>query len=507
LIQNPEFDLDTLGITSSYLFNPDYVCDWGQYSINSTILYDPAGGCYGDPTFDIRTIWAASDRNAPASGNFMIIDPCDPAMGGTACQALDGNNIIWSQTVSICPTSAYLFYIHAKNLYYLEGIQYPNAGIEPEFQLYVNGERVRDYQIDGSAIEDTLFGMPQTSVADSGEWRLVAGTWTSGPNDSLAVLEVRNTQTSLGGNDLAIDGLYFGLCGRDVSLNRQGAVPQCVAENTIEPLTLQASLETQNSDWGYYEWYKNETVIESDALLLPTDQIPDLITPADPITNDFFGEYRLVVYPGIDPATSCGHTSERVAVVDSCLGIASFPVEWLSFTAEPARGGALLRWSTATEQQNQGFAIEISQGGKPFTQIGWMTGAGESSTTQKYQFQTDALGAGEFLFRLRQVDLDGQSNYSPRVALNLATTQPYLSLAPNPAEDMAWLSLSLPQSEPIQVTLLSLTGQQMATLYQGQVEAKSAQPLALDLSPFAPGVYILQVSGASFRQQLRLMHR
>lgn len=504
LIQNPEFDLDNLGINSSYAFNPDYVCDWGQYSINSTIVYDPAGGCYGNPAFDIRSIWAATDRNAPTTGNFMIVDPCDPSVGGASCLALNSDNIIWSQTVSICPSSQYLFYIHAKNLYYLEGIQYPGAGIEPEFQLFVNGERVRDYHIDGAAIEDSVFGMPQTSVADSGSWRLVAGTWGSDVDDSVAVLEVRNTQTSTGGNDLAIDGLYFGLCGRDVSLNQQGVVPQCVAENTIAPLTLQASVKTQNSDWGYYEWYQNDFILESD-ILLPGSPIPDLITPADPITNAFFGEYRLVVYPDFSPDTSCGNSSERVVVVDSCTGVATFPVEWLAFTAEASQGGARLHWSTASESQNQGFEVEMSQAGAPFETLGWVDGAGDSHLVRSYQYQTEPLASGEYLFRLRQVDLDGQSQYSPSVALHLRTNEPHIFLAPNPVKDIAWLSLSLPQSEPLQIDLFGLAGRHVATIYQGTTQ--KAERLAIDLSSYQPGMYFLQIRGSSFRRQLRVMHR
>ena len=157
LVINPEFDLGNVGITSSYAYNPGYVCDWGQYSVAASIVYDPAGACYGNPAFDIRTIWAATDRNDPTVGNFMIIDPCSPATGGAACIALDTNQIIWSQMVDICPSTQYTFSTYAKNLYFLDGPQYPGAGIQPQFELFVNGEVIKDYHIDGISLNDTTF--------------------------------------------------------------------------------------------------------------------------------------------------------------------------------------------------------------------------------------------------------------------------------------------------------------------------------------------------------------
>lgn len=505
LILNPEFDQDNLGVASSYLYNPDYVCDWGQYSINSTIVYDPAGACYGNPAFDIRTIWAATDR-ALDGGNYMIVDPCDPTTGGAACQALDANNVIWSQTVSVCPATTYLFSVFAKNLYYLEGIQYPGAGIQPQFDLFVNGEKVRDYHVDRLAIEDTTFAMPQTSIADSAIWREVSGVWTADFSDSLAVLEIRNTQTSSGGNDLAIDGLYFGLCGRDVSILADAIVPQCFLNNNIAPLTLAPSQETQDSDWGYYEWYKNDSVVESDVLLLPTDPIPNLITPADPLTGDYFGEYRLVVYPGINPATSCGNSSETVQVVDSCAPT-SFPVEWLSFEATPVGPRIRLRWRTASESQNRGFAVEMRSPEAAYQPIGWVAGTGDSRTVQAYTFDTEALAPGQYVFRLRQIDFDGASHYSPQVQAHLGTQPEAIRLSPNPTKGLTQLSVSPQVDQPVRVELYNLTGQLLRVYYQGQVRAAAPLQLTLDLQGQSQGVYLLRVQGSHFQAQRRLIRR
>jgi hypothetical protein len=505
LIFNPEFNLGNAGISSSYLFQPDFICDWGEYSINRTVRYDPAAGCYGNPTFDIRTIWAATDRNLNG-GRFMLIDPCNPNIGGAACQALDANSILWSQTVNICPSTDYLFAIYAKNLYYTEGPQFPGAAIQPQFDLYVNGEKVRDYHVEGVAVEDTTFSMPQTSIEDSAIWRQVSGVWSSNLADSVAVLEIRNTQTTTGGNDLAIDGLFFGLCGRDVRILSDAVVPQCTNDNNISPLTLVPSVETQNSDWGYYEWYKNDSVVESDVLLLPTDPIPNLITPANPVTNDYYGNYRLVVYPGNDPNVSCGTSSERIAIVDSC-GPTSFPVEWLQFEAMPLNGAVTLHWSTATESQNRGFAIEVSQLGQAFEHIGWVDGSGDSRQVQAYQFQTEAFTPGNYVFRLRQVDFDGQSQFSPRIEARIDAKPQPVRISPNPTDHITEVTVSPSIDQSVRIDLYTLTGQRVRTVYQGLVQAHAPLTLSLDLSDLGKGVYLLDIRGSHFQAQRRLMLR
>ncbi|MCU0434406.1 MAG: T9SS type A sorting domain-containing protein [Bacteroidia bacterium] len=92
--------------------------------------------------------------------------------------------------------------------------------------------------------------------------------------------------------------------------------------------------------------------------------------------------------------------------------LAPLPVEWLTVTGNCANNHALLRWSTATEQNNDYFTIERSTNGTSWTAIGNVQGAGNSSMINNYQF-IDPLPLPTInYYRIRQTDFNGSSSAS-----------------------------------------------------------------------------------------------
>lgn len=120
------------------------------------------------------------------------------------------------------------------------------------------------------------------------------------------------------------------------------------------------------------------------------------------------------------------------------------PVELVSFTAEASEEIVLLTWSTATETNNYGFELQrrvFTDGGRelqPFAPVGFVPGHGSTLTAQHYEF-VDALPAGfcaagsMLVYRLRQIDMDGRSEFSPERELRIASASTHaLSAYPNP---------------------------------------------------------------------------
>ncbi|GAA4433081.1 hypothetical protein GCM10023091_06170 [Ravibacter arvi] len=97
----------------------------------------------------------------------------------------------------------------------------------------------------------------------------------------------------------------------------------------------------------------------------------------------------------------------------------SLPVKLLDFTARmTSEGKAQLDWSTAEEQNNLRFEIEMSRDGRVFSGIGSV--AGKTSSTELTRYHFDFRGpfyARILYFRLKQVDLDGGHEFSPIVSL------------------------------------------------------------------------------------------
>lgn len=73
-----------------------------------------------------------------------------------------------------------------------------------------------------------------------------------------------------------------------------------------------------------------------------------------------------------------------------------------------------LNWSTASENNNNGFAVERNSNGS-WQQVGWVptqAAAGNSDALLNYSFIDANNAKGVSQYRIRQVDLDGKTSYS-----------------------------------------------------------------------------------------------
>lgn len=118
----------------------------------------------------------------------------------------------------------------------------------------------------------------------------------------------------------------------------------------------------------------------------------------------------------------------------------SFPVEWLAFEAAPLKGQqTLLSWATGTELNNAGFEIERALGEgltRDWVSIGFVEGQGSTENATEYEFVDPLPYSGENLYRLRQVDFNGDYSYS-EVRNVWFEEQFAVSIYPNPTEGVA----------------------------------------------------------------------
>ncbi|MBX2958474.1 MAG: T9SS type A sorting domain-containing protein [Flavobacteriales bacterium] len=98
------------------------------------------------------------------------------------------------------------------------------------------------------------------------------------------------------------------------------------------------------------------------------------------------------------------------------------PIELLSFTGKSIGSSNLLEWETTTEINNDYFTLERSSNATHFSELGTMSGAGNSNTLLHYQFTDNAPLEGVNYYRLKQTDFDGRFSYSNIVALSNKTT-------------------------------------------------------------------------------------
>lgn len=193
-ISNPSSLTPFLNITSSsqyiltvnalsgnnLLINGDFSLGDSAFSTN---YVQGTGGQYGilsnEGEFDISTDPALSHNSFPSfsdhtngSGNMMVINGASVPTP------------VWCQTVAVLPNTSYDFSSWMATCYYL------NPSI---LQFSINGN---------------LLGSPFTLTSATGIWQQFSASWFSG-TDTVAEICIVNQSTAIGGNDFALDDIFF----------------------------------------------------------------------------------------------------------------------------------------------------------------------------------------------------------------------------------------------------------------------------------------------------------
>ncbi|MEY3412718.1 MAG: hypothetical protein RIQ70_1407 [Bacteroidota bacterium] len=115
---------------------------------------------------------------------------------------------------------------------------------------------------------------------------------------------------------------------------------------------------------------------------------------------------------------------------------AVLPVVFIRFDVVKNTNENVLAWSTSQETDNKLFEIERAHDGMNFEIIGSIQGNRTTSSVSKYIFSDKSVNS--FLptyYRLKQIDLNNQFEYSSVVFLNGAETNKTLSIFPNPIKE------------------------------------------------------------------------
>lgn len=180
------------------------------------------------------------------------------------------------------------------------------------------------------------------------------------------------------------------------------------------------------------------------------------------------------------------------------------PVELVSFEADGIRDEARLRWETATETNNMGFQVERRRSGtESWTEVGFVNGKGTTSEKSQYSFRDRGLSPGKFEYRIKQVDYDGQFEYSKTIEVEVgiptefALEQNY----PNPFNPSTIINFSVPEKSEVTIKIYSSLGEFIGTLVNDTKDA-GFYKVEFDASKLASGTYIYQMtsvgSGSKF---------
>lgn len=117
------------------------------------------------------------------------------------------------------------------------------------------------------------------------------------------------------------------------------------------------------------------------------------------------------------------------------------PVEFTHFTVAAKGAHTQLDFATASEINNDYFEVQRSSNSRDWEVIGKIEGAGTTQQEQNYSFADRQPLLGMNYYRLRQVDYDGQFEYSSIVSIKMEAVLGEISIHPNPVQDYLQINI------------------------------------------------------------------
>ncbi len=211
----------------------------------------------------------------------------------------------------------------------------------------------------------------------------------------------------------------------------------------------------------------------------------------------------------IDPNYEYSYHSILISPI-SFSAATSFPVEWLEILAEQQGDDGVLSW-TAIEKGNAYYVIERSVDSRIFEAIGQVDARGIQGSSQAYSFVDPLVaevGLSVIQYRLKQVDFDGNVSYSPLIELNLERRfdqHVKLNLLPNPVSEKGHIYYETSSERQVQLEVFSIQGRRMMDAVLPA--SNGAGVHQLDVSGWAPGIYVIRLYNEEVATTRRMMVR
>ena len=167
------------------------------------------------------------------------------------------------------------------------------------------------------------------------------------------------------------------------------------------------------------------------------------------------------------------------------------PITLVAWEGQCEGKQVVLKWTTASEQDNHYFTIEKSRDASEWSAIGTVPGAGNSSSMINYSFIDDgAQGLG--YYRLRQTDINGTTTVSNTIAAGCGTDNGTAIV--NAWDDGTYLNLVVSSTldAVYDLTLMDAQGKVMTTR-ASQVINTGSTTLRVDKRDIATGIYMVQL--------------
>jgi hypothetical protein len=176
------------------------------------------------------------------------------------------------------------------------------------------------------------------------------------------------------------------------------------------------------------------------------------------------------------------------------------PVELSSFTAKVLKSaGVQLNWRTETEVNNYGFEIQKSEDRNQeleWNKIGFVQGHGNSNSPKNYSFTDNNACYSNYAYRLKQIDTDGQFEYSKIIEVDAGNIPDGFVLEqnyPNPFNPSTTIKFALAETQQVELKVYDILGNEVAELFSGVADGGKVYEAEFNGEKLSSGIYFYRL--------------
>ncbi len=188
----------------------------------------------------------------------------------------------------------------------------------------------------------------------------------------------------------------------------------------------------------------------------------------------------------------------------SVNGDAPLPIKLQSFNSSVSMNNVNLTWKTESEINNNKFEIYRND-----IKVGEVKGNGTVNTVSTYIFEDRNLQSGQYLYKLKQIDYNGNYewfNLSSVVNITTPTKSNIVQNYPNPFNPTTKINYTVDKNSLVSIKVYDISGKQIVTLVD---EYKTSGYYSVDFngSNLSSGnyIYVYETNGIQITKRMTLI--
>jgi len=177
-----------------------------------------------------------------------------------------------------------------------------------------------------------------------------------------------------------------------------------------------------------------------------------------------------------------------------------------SFTSTVTNQDVTLNWSTASELNNSGFDIERSTVEGQWSKVGNVQGNGTTNEVKSYQFTDRNLSSGNYSYRLKQIDFNGNFEYfnlSNEIIVGIPDQFSLSQNYPNPFNPTTKIDFQLPIEGNVKLAVYDNSGKLISEIVNG-FRTAGYHTVNFDAVNLSSGVYFYKLESGDFSKVMKM---